>query len=987
MNQRVVAVLACFAFGILLVQCGDRFTGPPKTGVVILDISYSHGANSSGKLAEAQIVDRMVATVVGTDGTVVRSLDLEARSGRWIGEIELEAGRYLVKLDAYRQGRVTWRGSESVDVMAGKSVTAPLEMVSTNHPPVANAGPDQVVSSGTKVQMSGGGSDADGDVLGYVWSSLDGAELSSTTVAAPTFAATSSGVFRFTLIASDGIVSSASDTVVITAMQANQWPVARAGADQAVEVGQSVQLDGTSSSDPDGDQLTYSWSSPGIILSNRTSSRPAFTAVVSGTYRITLTVNDGVANSLADTVVVTVTGTTNQAPVANAGSDRTWSSGTVVNLFGRGTDADGDQLSYRWRSLDGVTLSTTNLPVTTFTAGSAGTYRFTLTVNDGVANSLADTVVVTVTGTTNQAPVANAGSDQTINIGQTVQLDGRGSTDPDGDQLTYSWTATGIILSDRTSSRPTFVATAGGTFRVTLTVNDGNTASLSDEIVITVLVVNRRPIARAGPDQTMEVGQRLQLDGSGSSDPDGDQLTYSWSTQGIILSLTSSRPTFGAISAVGTYRYTLSVNDGTLTSLSDEVVITVVAATNGSPVARAGSDRVVEVGSTGNHLDGRGSNDPDGDQLTYSWSAPGLILSDSTSAWPTFVASAEGTFRATLTVNDGSTDSISDEVVITVVAAVNRRPVARAGSDQTVVVGQSVQLDGTSSSDADGDQLTYSWTSPDITLSNRTSSRPVFTASAAGTFRITLTVNDGSTDSSSDEVVITVQEPAGNPGTEYVICEDNFDSDDGDWFVGTGDFGSGEISGGRYTVTGFSGGVVMSKVCNSGSVSEVRYEVTMRVVDGQGSFGLRLNFDLDREPSTYSEFRYSNANQRAFFGDWNGTEWTNVEWDDGTIELNVSDYNVFRVDYVSDEVLCYLNNRLVVTSTSSIGRAERSGFSVDDFMTVQIDRFVITAIGDESGLTGVSRAAKSAANTGRIGISAASSKPVAPGVSHQVLER
>ena len=203
----------------------------------------------------------------------------------------------------------------------------------------------------------------------------------------------------------------------------------------------------------------------------------------------------------AVTAALTLT-STNRAPVANAGPDQAAFSGETVQLSGSGTDADGDALTYLWQSLDGTVLSSTTTARPTLTAGSPGTYRFTLTVNDGEVSSVSDRIVVTVTVSVNRAPVADAGPDKTVTSGDTVQLSGSG-TDADGDALTYNWNAPGIILSLRLGSTPRFTAPQPGTYRITLSVNDGTLTSPSDEVVITVVAASVGATIRVAPGESI----------------------------------------------------------------------------------------------------------------------------------------------------------------------------------------------------------------------------------------------------------------------------------------------------------------------------------------------------------------------------------------------------------------------------------------------------------------------------------------------------
>jgi len=186
------------------------------------------------------------------------------------------------------------------------------------------------------------------------------------------------------------------------------------------------------------------------------------------------------------------------------------------------------------------------------------------------------------TGVSNQPPVADAGASQTVNPGDTVTLDGSGSSDPNGDALTYLWQQTGgtaVTLSSTSAANPTFTApNPAGVLTFTLTVTD--TSGLMDAAATTVTISNQPPTADAGAPQTVNPGDTVTLDGIGSSDPNGDVLTYLWQQTGgtavTLSSPTAVNPAFTAPGAAGVLTFTLAVTDSLgLASAPDTVTITV----------------------------------------------------------------------------------------------------------------------------------------------------------------------------------------------------------------------------------------------------------------------------------------------------------------------------------------------------------------------------------------------------------------------------
>lgn len=328
----------------------------------------------------------------------------------------------------------------------------------------------------------------------------------------------------------------------------NAPPTADAGPDQTVNEGDPVTLDGSGSSDPDNDPLTYQWSQvagPAVSLDTNNPVYPTFDSpwVDAGGATLTfrLIVSDGELDSNLTLVNITVKNV-NNPPVADAGVDQTVQEGSPVTLDGSGSyDLDNESITYSWIQTAGsqVSLSGSDTAIASFTAplvGSAGeTLSFKLTVSDGIDSTI-DTVSVFVENV-NHAPTANAGEPQTVNEGTPVTLYGAGN-DPDNDLLTFVWTqidGVSVTLSDSNAQTPSFTAPAvvsgGDTLIFQLVVNDGLAYSEPDEVAITVLDINDPPacdLAQASPDRLWPPNHKLvTVEIVGVADPDNDEVTIS----------------------------------------------------------------------------------------------------------------------------------------------------------------------------------------------------------------------------------------------------------------------------------------------------------------------------------------------------------------------------------------------------------------------------------------------------------------------------
>ena len=472
--------------------------------------------------------------------------------------------------------------------------------------------------------------------------------LNNPTTLTPTFDAPNDPTtLHFKLTVSDGATSTSATANVEVVLASNGAPTANAGPDQSgIKAGQTVTLDGSASSDPENHTITYAWtqvdnlgvpvtSGPSkVTLSSSTAQKPTFAAPANGPvtlyFRLVVTDKYG-AVSAFDEVQIAVDA--NGTPTADAGPDQSGrKAAQTVTLDGSASsDPENHTITYAWTQVDDlgnpvtsgpskVTLSSSTAQKPTFAAPANGpvTLYFRLVVTDqfGAASTF-DEVLIGVDA--NGAPVADAGPNRSAAPGQTVQLDGSASSDPENHTLTYAWTqvddlgnpiAPTVTLVTPTAQKPTFTAPSsalGTTLRFRLVVTDQFGAISTPSYVGASVSSNNRPTANAGPDQTPGRGKIVTLNGSASSDPDNDTITYAWVqvnnvgapvlvSDPLHVTLSSStavQPTFTAPVITGPQQelyFRLFVTDS-LGSLSDPDTVNIHLVENNAPVANVARPR------------------------------------------------------------------------------------------------------------------------------------------------------------------------------------------------------------------------------------------------------------------------------------------------------------------------------------------------------------------------------------------------------------
>jgi major membrane immunogen (membrane-anchored lipoprotein) len=602
----------------------------------------------------------------------------------------LQAGVYTYRLTV----------TDNDDATATDVVTVTVNAAPANQAPEANAGANRTITLPTaSTTLNGSGSsDGDGTIASYLWEQTAGPSasvLSAINTANITVSNLQAGVYSYRLTVTDNDNVTATDMVTVTVNNAaaNQVPNANAGANRTITLPvRSSALNGSGSSDADGTVAGYLWEQTGgpsaSTLSATNTASITVGDLVAGiyTYRLTVTDNDGAIAT--DIVRVTVNAAVNEAPVANAGANRTITLPTnSINLNGSASaDADGTIASYLWQQVTGPaasTLSATNSANIIVSNLQPGVYTYRLTVRDNDNATATDVVTVTVNAAAaNQAPVANAGANRTITLPtNSVNLNGSASADADGTIAGYLWQQlTGPSASTLSSTTAANIAVSNlraGVYTYRLTVRDNDNATANATVAVTVnAAVNQAPVANAGANRTVTLpAKSTTLSGAASSDPDGTITSYLWQQV--------SGPSASALSAtngvnitvsnlqLGVYTYRLTVRDNNNASATATVTVTVNNVANRAPIAKAGSDKVVLISENKTTLTAEESSDPDGRIVRYRWqqlSGPAASTLSSSSTASIEVSNLQlGDYVYRVTVTDDKNATATTTVKVAVI--------------------------------------------------------------------------------------------------------------------------------------------------------------------------------------------------------------------------------------------------------------------------------------------------------------------------------
>jgi PKD repeat protein len=685
----------------------------------------------------------------------------------------------------------------------GKPVVGQTE-TSSNQPPIADAGAPVTGAVGTAVTFDGSASvDPDSDsIVSYDWDFGDG---NYGTGVNPSHSYTGSDTYNVTLTVTDSDSLADSDSTTATIGAASTPPVADAGGPYSGTVGVNLPVSGEESTDADGNIVLYSWDFGDGNMDQSPRPQAGNIYAESGTNTITLTVMDNDGETDSDTADVSI-GKGNQSPVADAGPPAEGVVGSAVSFDASGSsDPEDSVLQYEWDFGDGNNGTGVN---PSHTYSEPGDYTVYVIVTDEGSEDDGDITSAAI-GESNLPPRADAGPPVEGTAGVAVSFDASGSDDPDGGSIvTYAWDFGDSSPIDTVSgANPSHTYAVQDNYTVTLTVTDNDSLTDFDTTQAAIDQANSPPTSDAGSLYAGIVNQPVIFDGSAASDDDGDIIQYDWDFgDGTIGSGLYTTHTY---TESGPFKVTLAVTDDSGdTDDSNAVVIVGDGAIQPPHVYTTGPySGVVGVPMT---VDGSNSSDPDGTINLYEW-----IFGDGNSSNGDVTSNnykVGGLYRLILQVTDDEGFTASESTIARI-GDLSVPPIAVANVNNEAYVGRvgvPVAINGSNSTDSDGNIVRYDWDFGDGNIDNDAGPTPSNTYAASGKYFTSLKVTDDSGETDTTVTAVTVGignlPPVAITGESITtvagvaITFDGFASNDPDgsiesytWNFGDGTTDNGEI--------------------------------------------------------------------------------------------------------------------------------------------------------------------------------------------------
>ena len=371
----------------------------------------------------------------------------------------------------------------------------------------------------------------------------------------------------------------------------NQAPNINAGEDRSISLPATTASFTATATDPDGTIASWLWEQTAgaeVTMSETNTETLAVSGLTAGTYKFRISVRDNNGALASDELTLVVNPGANQAPVVNAGEDKTINLPAASGSFtANATDADGSIASWLWEQTSGpeelvisgaatATISVSNL--------AEGVYTLKVTVKDNAGAIAWDEVKLTVLPVPNKKPLVNAGKDVVISLPENSATFTATASDPDGSVVAWLWEKTEgpeLTLSGVSTATLSVTDLVKGKYVFKVTVTDNGGAVASDYVVLAVFEdtdENQLPLAHAGSDTVVYLPiDKLILEGS-AFDADGSMVSYLWekvSGPEAGMANTDSRQLELSNLEEGVYVFRFSATDEGGATASDEVSLTV----------------------------------------------------------------------------------------------------------------------------------------------------------------------------------------------------------------------------------------------------------------------------------------------------------------------------------------------------------------------------------------------------------------------------
>jgi len=491
----------------------------------------------------------------------------------------------------------------------------------------------------------------------------------------------------------------------------------------------NATLDGTNSTDPDGNVSGWTWTVEGSTLEGSTAS---YSFAEPGTYEVRLEVTDDAGANASATGTIEVT---NREPVADAGDDKLGNVDSVFAFDGTGSsDPDGETASYEWRFGDGATASGAEV---NHSYDGVGNYTAELTVTDEAGASSTDTVEVTV-DEENAPPVASLGPDREVDRTQPVAFDASDSHDPDGEIASYEWTFGDGANATGTTVEHTYEELGEYTAELTVTDEQGARAAAA----VNVTVVNLDPSLSVGEDVEQEGRAPIPFSAN-ASDPDGQIERIEWAF-GDGANATGREVTHD----FGTYgRYTVDVTarDGDGANATETVDVWLFARPRVNASMDGEATRVDPA-----RFDASEASDPDGEIERIEWAFGDGANATGATVEHTYDELGAYTVNVTVTDDDGFEVSRTRTVEV-----VNIEPSASVDAADVANLNQSIRLDASKSSDRDGWIVQHEWRTSEGAFLVGERVHHAWTTTGDHEARVTVSDDDGASTSARHELEVT----------------------------------------------------------------------------------------------------------------------------------------------------------------------------------------------------------------------------------------